>query len=812
MDTTPKILTIDEIFAPERVLRLGLQNRDVQVAIARDIDKALCAAPPPPEKITIRQGLRKNEVRHKYQSACGFVQASPGTGKSLAGLCALLRHHKRTGRRVAISTYTKALQRQILTDGDLERAQALTGVTVRVAVRMGRANFISQERVEWYDALLRKEGATTDSWNVFVAWVRSWDSRTDPMDTTFMAWRDSHETLPEAREGEEVAEELLALPYRAKRSSKRDDQEEDLEAGDSVEETAVPEMPEEEDFEDPDAAYYAQHAAAAQTADLVITNHATVFLHSEGRGDLLGPIDAIIFDEADRLPDAARSLYTHRLRPDLLLSRCERRTGRKATQKMKDIGTQIIDLMRAVGEDTQWQNVTPRDLADRWPDRFQEMGDLLRKFRLRGCRQETSGLKMVRKAFRDGAPDLSDIVYLGFSPMRRYPSFCVDPDPLDVRNMLGNLVTRWEPIPSQKGAVPSSDLADKTDEEDDETSSAPSPLFPHVVYMSASLADLVAGDPMARIHHEYGVGSAAVMVSERHEPAVFGSMTFVLPDPRIPKPFQDRDKSNPKAPVAYHAKWLDYINAAIDHDPSRKMLVLAPSFNEVRELLVRRGVAVDPHSLDERSVDLDGVRYHLPGDPGHQIARSITNPDVRVIVTPSLWEGVNLVVRDATGKAVRLWMDDLVITRFPVPPSESEHVLDMLRYHIMRMRPGKKARTIEEADNILRNARGAKALRKLLQAEGRGIRGPHDHIRVWLLDTRLKEDDVWLDYVREALDARGEELPKPPTHIGPAHRYWRRTIPERFQAAVDQAAMFAHDGAMLEWSEISALTLEDLYA
>ena len=806
MDTTPKTLMIDEIFAPERILRLGFQNREVQVDIARDIDKALCAALPAPEDVTIRQGLHKSEVWKKYQSACGFIQASPGTGKSLAALCALLRHHKRTGRRVALSTFTRALQRQILTDGDLERAQALTGITVNVAVRMGRANFISQERVEWYDALLRKEGATTDSWNEFVAWVRSWNAQTDPLETTFMAWRDSHEALPEVH-GEEVAEDLLALPYRAKRAPKNNEpEEEDLEARDS-EETSAPEVPE-EDFEDPDAAYYAQHAAAAQTADLVITNHATVFLHGEGNGSLLGAIDAIIFDEADRLPDAALSLYTHRLRPELLLSRCERRTGRKATQKMKDIGAQISSLMRAIGEDMRWQNVTPRDLAARAPDRFQEMGDLLRKFRLRGCRQEASGLSLVRKAFRSDTPEMTDIVYIGFSPMRRYPSFCVDPDPQEIRNRLGDLITRLEPATRLVGAVPSP--AESKDEDDDEIDRLTSkPLFPHAVYMSASLANLIMGEPMARVHYEYGVGPAAVVVSERHEPAVFGSMTFVLPDPRIPKPFQDRDKNDKEAKVVYHTAWLDYISAAINHDKDRRKLVLTPSFNEVRELLARRGVAVDPNGLDEHSIDLDGVRYHLPGDPGHKIARSITNPDVRAIVTPSLWEGANLVIRDTQGQA-RIWMEDLVITRFSTPPQESEYVLDLLRYHLMRK--GKKIRTIEEADNIIRNIRDAKSLRKLLQAVGRGIRGPNDAIRIWLLDTRLKEDESWLDYVREALDARGEELPKPPSHISSAHRYWRRAIPERFQAAVDQADMFLYTGTLLEWSEISAVTLEDLYS
>lgn len=806
--------TVDDVFSYARLSQLGLdrsgfKRRDVQVAIANDIDRVLRADPPPPEEVTIRRGPHKDEVWHKRQAACGFVQSGPGTGKTLGSLCALLLKHQRTGKRVAVSTYTRALQRQILTDGDLDRAQVLTGVTVRVAVRMGRANFISRERVEWYDALLRKDGTATPSWDEFVSWVRSWTADTDPMETTFLAWRDNHETLPLIR-GEEVAEELLSLTYHAKRTASPDDAaldgQESLDLGED-DEGAEPEADASEDANDLDALYYAQHVAAAQNADLVITNHTTTLLHGRSGGETLGDIDSIIFDEADRLADAARSLYTHRLRPELLLKRCERRTGRKASEKLQDIADQIIAVMKGIGEDCQWRDITPREIAASMPERFQELSALLKRFRLRGCRQETDGLTDVRKAFRDTGPDLSNIIYIGFSPVRRFPAFCIDPDPLDVQDLLGRLVTRLAPIPGTGGAMGAPVITDaEDDDDDDETRDSVGPLFTHAVYLSASLANLISPRPMAGIHYEYGVGPAAVIVSERREPASFGTMHFVLPDPRVPKPFQDRDKNDPSAPVPYNPEWLDYICAAIDHDKSRRMLVLTPSFLEVVALLKQRGILVENEGADSQSIKRDGVHYHLPGDPGHQIARSITNPAVRVIVTPSLWEGANLVLRGADGHA-KIWMDDLVITRIPIAPQESEFVLDRLRAHLMR--GGKKARTVAEADNILRNVRDAKALRKLLQGIGRGIRNPDHGTRVWLLDPRIQlphggNHQGWLDYVREALDERGEELPVIDNREkGPAHKSWRRAVPERFQAAIDESAMFLRDGTLLEWSVIS---------
>jgi len=789
MDITVNTTTIDEAFVLDRLKELGFQRREVQIDIARDIDKVLRASAPEPEIVTIRRGTHKNETRHRHQPACGFVQASPGTGKTLAGLVALLLHHKRTGNRVAVSTYTRALQRQILTDGDLARAQALAGVTVQVAVRMGRANFISRERVEWYDRLLHEAGATTPSWDEFVNWVRNWREDTDPMDTTFLAWRDNHESLPIVR-GEEVSEELLAVAARAKRKPSAADQTQDNIRQDDAEEAEI------DDENDVDQVYYARHAINAQSADLVITNHATVLLHGQSGGHVLGDIGAIIFDEADRLPDAARSLYTHRLRPDLLLKRCERRTGRKSPKRIQEIGAQLTDLMREIGEECQWRDITPHDLSVCQPERFRILGELLSAFRLRGCPQETAGLRDVRKAFGGDSASTLDIVYIGFSPVRRLPAFCIDPDPVDVRDLLSHLVTQFTPVPDAKTNEKKSTL----DDADEDVISSTAPLFTHAVYVSASLANLVMADPLAGVHHDYGVSSRSVIVSEQREPPVFGCMSLVLPDPRVPRPFVKQDKENPDARMAYNPEWLDYVCAAIDQDKNRRMLVLTPSFADVMALLERRGIHVD-EDAESRSIDHDGVRYHLPADPSHHVARSIDNPAVRAIVTPSLWEGANLVIPGADGQP-RLWMNDLIISRLPIPPQGSEYAVERLRNHLMRTR--KKIRTVNEANGVIVRIAAAQALRKTIQGIGRGIRGPYDDIRVWLLDPRLELPSEWLEHVQEAIYDQGDEFVySPDGSIGPAHRYWSRVIPSRFMSQVDQAAIFLNNGTMLDWSVIS---------
>ena len=803
---------IQDLFSVDRLRPLGMQRREVQCDIAQDLETILQAPLPPAKTVTTRDGQKTRQ-----QAACGLVQAAPGTGKTVAALVAAIRHCHRTGERVAISTYTRALQRQILNDGDIERAKALTGQEVAVAVRVGRANFISRSRVEAYDALFRQEGVDNAFWREFVSWVRSWTPRTLPLDTTFMAWRDQFESLPEV-DGHNLTEDMLSIGQESTKGGAPEDDPDEKQAdleGLVPEDDAIADARQQEklapaDEDKKDLFYYRHHAEYAKECDIVITNHATIALHAQSRGAILGNIEAVIFDETDRLPDAIRSLYSHRMRPHLLLNTCERRRGRRVPKRQRQIASAIDVCLQEIGEIFDRRDVTPARLKESAPAHWQRLADLLDAFRVRGCSSDLRGLRLVKEAFKEsGRKSGSGIVYLSFSPIRKYPALCVDPDPVDVRNLLARLITSFTPVDAQQSPAANVAPADPdvaAEVADEEIEDLPFAGFRHAAYISASLVNPIDRDPMAHVHHEYGIDTASLVKASQHEPPVFGSMRFVLSDPSVKKPFLDRDKDadgEGQQGLPYNPAWLDYIRRAIDHDPKRRKLVLTPSFLDVRELLARRGVSLSDGETS-RSVILDGVLYHLPGDPSHQVATHVRRDDVRAIITPSLWEGANLVVDRDDGRRI-VWMQDLIITRLPVPPSPPDIVQNRMVRAILA-NPKKTIRTREYALGLLLRQRATQSLRKLLQGIGRGVRGPDDAIRIWLLDPRLELPAAWAERVQEALydqDASDTLTLPLDRQSFPAHKHWINVIPRRFQSQIEQSAFFAQSGRLWTWADIT---------
>src|SRR4029079_10069903 len=77
-----------------------------------------------------------------------LAEAGSGTGKSLAYLIPALE----SGRRVVISTATKALQEQLLTK-DVPVAAAALGREVRVAVLKGRQNYLCRHGLHGFELL-----------------------------------------------------------------------------------------------------------------------------------------------------------------------------------------------------------------------------------------------------------------------------------------------------------------------------------------------------------------------------------------------------------------------------------------------------------------------------------------------------------------------------------------------------------------------------------------------------------------------------------------------------------------------------------
>ena len=206
-----------------------------------------------------------------------LAQAATGTGKTvalLAPVMALAALQKRQGvraHRAALSTFTNHLARQILDDDAPRIARALEALrlpAITVAARAGRGQFIDPDRTERAIERLGcrhrdPEGRTLEALAAFDTFAEAED----------------HGVFVPAR----FTADALCVTPRSSASA---------------------------------AGAFSAARRAAAAADVVLTNHALVLTDCRYRGRVLGigaAVDTVLFDEADALPEAARSVADDRI-------------------------------------------------------------------------------------------------------------------------------------------------------------------------------------------------------------------------------------------------------------------------------------------------------------------------------------------------------------------------------------------------------------------------------------------------------------------------------------------------------------------
>ncbi|HEX3256070.1 MAG TPA: ATP-dependent DNA helicase [Gaiellaceae bacterium] len=214
------------------------------------------------------------EVADALENADHLVaEAGTGTGKSLAYLLPALQ----SGQRVVVATATKALQEQLLTK-DVPAAATALGRNVRVAVLKGRQNYLCRKSLQGVDQLGGLFRTAEDA--------ADFERLRDWVETTETGDRAELEFEPSAS----LWAELSVGPDRC--------------AG-----RRCPLF----------GSCYAERARErAGEAELVIANHALYFadLALRTRSDgaaVLPEHDAVVFDEAHRLEDAAAAWFGGRV-------------------------------------------------------------------------------------------------------------------------------------------------------------------------------------------------------------------------------------------------------------------------------------------------------------------------------------------------------------------------------------------------------------------------------------------------------------------------------------------------------------------
>jgi ATP-dependent DNA helicase DinG len=195
-----------------------------------------------------------------------LVEAGTGVGKTLAYLVPLAATIAAQGKRAVVSTHTRALQSQVLSQ-DLPRLQALLG-THRFRLLMGRRNYLClrQERA----FLTRPVEDLADG--LRTAALRLWLAATD----------------------DGLREELANHPLLQSSLSDLFD----------AADLCLPGL-----CWDGDRCHVQRARRRAREADILVVNHALLLHDLRAGRTLLGDYDALVIDEAHRLP--AVTLETH---------------------------------------------------------------------------------------------------------------------------------------------------------------------------------------------------------------------------------------------------------------------------------------------------------------------------------------------------------------------------------------------------------------------------------------------------------------------------------------------------------------------
>lgn len=286
-----------------------------------------------------------------------LVEAGTGTGKTFAYLAPALL----SGRKIIISTGTKHLQDQLF-DRDLPTVRGALGLSTRVALLKGRANYLCLHRLD----LTAAEGRfASRAQAAELEHVRSWAGRTRSGDV---------------RELSEIAEDSPLWPRVTSTS-------------DNCLGSDCP------NFND---CFVVKARRAAQDADLVVVNHHLLFadmaLKEEGFGELLPGVDAVVVDEAHQIADVATQFFGMSIGSRQLLS-----LARDAVQEhlreagdMGDLPDAAAALEKAVAE--LRLAFGPHNVRQAW----RAFGD---SPRLRGALEELAGqLEALRAWLKLAAP------------------------------------------------------------------------------------------------------------------------------------------------------------------------------------------------------------------------------------------------------------------------------------------------------------------------------------------------------------------------------------------------------------------------
>jgi len=720
-------------------------------------------------------GMRHQKEQHKYarnvaegilrgtddMASMTLIEAATGTGKTIGYGIPHALYAALTGERVAISTYTLHLQRQIMAKDMpiiLSLVEMQTGKKLHVARRIGMRNFISLSKltsiVEDMDIILDDDRADLDA---LIAFAKAGAKGSGGEIAVFLEENN-----------------LQRLPCNI-----------------SIDHVSLS-----SDCPEDETKAFKLHCEESRMADIVVTSHAMMAVHTKGAFAILDDgrkISALAVDEADRFPEAANSILEQRFpvaRVRAMLEKVEHPDFAKCAEAAKVLETVLLKSRIKYGDGVHFQHTGDRSLIDALDGLSTCMKALLKKVataKLSGQKKMFALDPVIResmanllgynirltelvKQFRgdkNATPWME--IAISYSPSKKFPTIAVVP--LNPGYFFSKL---WLPRRMDEGE---------------------SLYLNSCLMTSATLGDPGRADVDKRFEgfmKESGIFAEARLdknsekktkvlnintdLFESFEPSMYGKMSFVLADPRLPRPLMkngenvvedDMDESE-SSPMIPNPVWMTYVANTICYaanDLGGRTLVLTNSYKDV--------VALEAMMKSIPQPPRPNVIYHHKGVKIGDLIQSFKDDENGVLITPGGWEGVSIV--DESGQGM---ISNLVITRLPYGGRDS------IKAHVKQRQLKSQGRSDEEIKAIMHVMYASAARRKMMQGLGRPIRSFKDKCVVFITDPRFPLVDK--------LESKMEfGIPKIRTEAS-----FHNCVPRRFRNALRDAAVMRKDGTI----------------
>lgn len=645
------------------------------------------------QKDQITYALKLGQFLESHDKIAAY-EAETGIGKCIGYLvpCLLFLANQGNDKRIVVSTFTRALQRQIM-DKDLpiiENAFDVLGIPMpSVAIRMGKQSFFSVSRTQNMVNSLDPNKKNKSLQNLLTYVKKSCQTGSG----LWMDYLEAYDNFPAGLKADD-----LCL----------------LENGLT------------------DNLAYDEHLTRSKEAQLLITNHATVLNHFALANT---EFHALIVDEAHEVLSVCESMSNHRMQVQKI-KRYVFDTGLK-NKLTKQIDAAINGVLAEFDK-----------IDTRYKSHVNVMTDMTYFNEI--------------KALIEPIETLSELIFKLYQSYKK--GIVLDSITQEQSSILNNLEEAYQNCQRfvkdddkyRKRAISFSNVNRIASIAS--IDNFPGRLFNHrtkncdkILFTSATLSDANNNLSFKSICGSLAIKYELLKPENmlRVAPHAYGQMTFVRTDRSIPKPIDEY-----KEEAEYNPIWINHTVKMINEAHKAGVtLVLVPSFKEAKKLGYYLKLDANPNA--------DKVLVHEQGKSLQEILPAFKSREKTLLITPSAWEGIT--IRDNDSKQL---IENLVITRIPYKPTDEEARQLAIEHRTDRSPTDVKGDMWRDTTQ--------KAVTKLKQGLGRGIRSPDDVVKVWFADPRMPSKETMpvircisrrflLNYINA--DVFGEETTQKPKFL-----------------------------------------------